>query len=857
MDALGSYTLSDDLWVPQRRGVQETIDSVTSGNVTILYSPTGGGKTRQAIELFHWANHHGWQGAFYLNRRLLIPQTSAAFSKAGLWHGVRAADYDLEFDADAPFQICSSDTEASRVIDKGIWQLHDAQVVVVDEAHLQRTKAMEWIIKQYKARGAYIVLLTATPVNMKGWADHLVVSGSLQEYRDCKALVMAVCKGISSVDLSKVNRSVTGEFIMDGKKKKIYTQTIVGDVIKYWQEFNPDARPAMAYWPGKPESLWGTQQFEKIGVRWAHVDANDGYIDGERYRLSRAMWNDIMGGYKDGSIKGISSRFKCLDLETEILTRRGWLKHDEMTSDDLVYQTNMQTGETAWEKPLAIVKTTHTGTMYSIKSMAMDARMTDDHGLVVRSRNGCTVWKEEIARDVARRRGEFHVPVAVKETKPGVDLSNAQLAFIGWFMTDGTLRKDTGAVTISQSTCQPDHYHEHIKGSIVGSGLKYTTGTYRATSSDGTICHPVVHYRISKRELVASGIYEYIDKDMHHGLIDCTEEQLMTMIYAMFLADGSKLSCPTYEQRTFMIAKGNTVFLDRLQALCVTNGWRCNIHDHGNCHHLYFSPDRHYAVIRGTGGEDSRVRLVPEQVVDEPVWCVTTRLGTIVTRRHGKVLVQKNCREGVDAPDTYHIILATPIGSLASYIQTVGRGLRYSEATPDNVIITDHGGCYQNHGSPNHDRPWQDIWQMSEHVASKLYRNQIKSGKKQESIVCVQCKTERPFGDTCPSCGLKSNKRVRRVVMENGTIIEHEGRMIHMVPRQLRSDTERLWTKMYHGYYNKPSNQQTFAQMEAFFAREYRHYPPRDLPFMPKRDLDWYMRVKDVPRDALIGGNRG
>lgn len=521
MDAYEPYTLSDDLWVPQARGVLQTIESLQAGNTTILYSPTGGGKTRQAIELFRWAEHQGLQGAFYLNRRLLLPQTSAAFDRFGLKHGVRAAGYDDWFDPFAPHQICSSDTEASRVIERGDWQLHDAQLVVVDEAHLQRTKAMSWIIKQYKERGAHVVLLTATPVNMKNWADEIVISGRLAEYRDCKALVMAVCKGISIVDLKKVQRNATGEFILDGEKKRIYTQTIVGDVIDYWKEFNPDARPAMAYWPGRAESVWGTTQFEKIGVRWAHVDAVDGYLDGIRAKLTRTMWDDIVGGYKDGTIKGLSSRFRL--------------------------------------------------------------------------------------------------------------------------------------------------------------------------------------------------------------------------------------------------------------------------------------------------------------------------------------------REGIDLPSTYHIILATPIGSLASYIQTVGRGLRYSEETPDHVIITDHGGAYHNLGSPNHDRDWATLWQMSEHAASTVHRNEIKEGKKPESIVCAKCKTERPFGDTCPSCGYKSSKSKRRVIMESGEITELEGKCIRPnPPRKRYTNTERDWANMYFGYKRKTTNNQSFKQLEGFFIQKHRYRPPKDLPYMPKREIDWYLKVKDVPTSDLI-----
>lgn len=522
MDA-NAYDLPSDLWEPQRRGILGVIEQWRSGLRPILYSPTGGGKTRQAIELLKWADCQGLSGVFYVNRRLLIHQTSRAFDAAGLPHGVRAAECEDQYDPDKPFQIASADTEASRVIEKGWWQLHDANVVIVDEAHLQRSKAMDWILRQYKERGAQIVLLTATPVEMGNWADSIVISGKLQEYRDTKALVPAICKGISQCDTRKVKRNKTGEFVLDGKKKAIFTQSIVGDVIRYWKEFNPDARATMVTWPGVAESVWGTEQFCKQGVRWAHVDATYAVLDGEKYKLTPQLWQDLIGGYRDGSISGISNRFKA--------------------------------------------------------------------------------------------------------------------------------------------------------------------------------------------------------------------------------------------------------------------------------------------------------------------------------------------REGIDLPNTYHMILATPIGSLASYLQTVGRAIRYSAETPDHVIVTDHGGAYHSHGSPNHDRPWDVLWNMSEHAASTYHQAQIKEGKKPESIVCFQCKTERAVGDTCPTCGYKSSKSKRRVVMESGEIVEHEGKLIRKQHREKRNQSEEQWRRLYFAW-KKNHPTKTFRAMEGWFIQKHGYRPTRDLPLMPMREIDWFARLRDVPSHQLSGGSQ-
>ncbi len=521
-----TFSLPAHLWPPQRRGIEQTIDLLNQGKDVCLYSPTGGGKTEQAIQLFKWfestkahAGAHGPMGAcFYVNRKLLVSQTAHRFAASGLDYAIRAADYEAEFRKTAQFQICSADTERSRVIEKKIWNLHPSGLVIVDEAHIQRTDTLKYLLMEHRAAGARVVLLTATPIGLSNWCDELVVSGRLKEYRDCRALVPAIVKSIEQPDLSKVKRSVTGEFVLDGRKRQIYTQAIVGNVLSRWQKYNPDARPTMLYAPGKPESVWFTEKFTKLGVNWCHVDATDAVVDGKQYKLNRTLWKDILDRYQAGEIKGLSSRFKL--------------------------------------------------------------------------------------------------------------------------------------------------------------------------------------------------------------------------------------------------------------------------------------------------------------------------------------------REGIDVPFTYHIILATPIGSLASYIQTVGRGLRYSAETPDHVLVTDHGGNYLRHGSPNHDQDWQAMWRMPEHAISELHTNRIKDKKTPEPIRCPVCEGERTGGAKCPHCGHQHQKSKRHVIMEDGRMVEKDGHLI--APRRVlhKPDTADLWAKLFWGYRKKKLNK-SFAQMYGYFTHIHHYSPPRDLPFMPKLDSHWASPVHAVDFQQL------
>lgn len=512
-----TYELPAHLWPPQRRGLLETIRLIEQGQDVCLYAPTGGGKTEVAKQLAGYALDRQQRLGFMVNRRLLIPQTVEKFRADRLPVAIRAADYEDEFDSTAPVQVCSADTERSRVYDRKIWEPLDVDIMVVDEAHLQRTGTMRRLIDDHHAHGGKVVLLTATPIGLSDWADTLVVSGSLSEYRDCGALVPAVFRSIEQPDLKKVKRNKTGEFVIDGKLRMIYTQTIIGHVIERWVKYADDGI-TFAYWPGVPESVWGTEQFRKAGIEWAHVDATDAVVEGQRAKLTRGLWQEIQERLKDRSIKGISSRFKL--------------------------------------------------------------------------------------------------------------------------------------------------------------------------------------------------------------------------------------------------------------------------------------------------------------------------------------------REGVDLPEMSCCILATPIGSLASYIQTVGRVLRYSTATPDKVLVIDHGGNYLRHGSPNHDRAWQDWWTMPENAVSTIHMERIRNNQAPEPIRCPQCEGERIGGFRCPHCGFEHQKSRRHVVMESGKMVVRDGDVVKRKLVRKKPDTAEKWRRLVlscHRYKKK----RTFLQLEAWFNHEYHYYPPRDIPLMPKRPEDFCRSVATIPISHL------
>lgn len=467
-----------------------------------------------AAAFFSFASDLGLECTFYANRRLLTQQTYDCFAGAGLEVGVRAAEFE-DLVSGGNVQVCATDTVFSRYIRSGT-PVHDSDIVFVDEAHIQKTTKLRRLL-QLHTRARVIVIMTATPVGLSRMADRLFVSGTLQEYRDCKALVPVVFKHVSQPDLSKVKRRQDGEYLIGSERVRRYVQTIVGDVIESWERFNPDQRSTLLYAPDVAGSRWITDQFRKRGHAWAHVDATSAELDGKSISLTRSVWDDILGKFKDGLIKGISSRFKL--------------------------------------------------------------------------------------------------------------------------------------------------------------------------------------------------------------------------------------------------------------------------------------------------------------------------------------------REGVDIPHVYCGILATPIGSLTSFLQIVGRLMRYSEATPESVLALDHGGNYHRFGSPNVDQPWDEFWDLSPGAISQYHARSIQYGQADEPIVCPRCQTERRLGAICPTCGYQHTKSHRRILMANGELVDTDERITPIARVKMLNTTQQRWKKMFWGF--RRHTNQTFEQMYSYFFHVNKYRPPRDLCFMPFRLSDWSRRVKDIQHERI------
>ncbi|MBI4130011.1 hypothetical protein HY468_01705, partial [Candidatus Roizmanbacteria bacterium] len=81
-------------------------------------------------------------------------------------------------------------------------------------------------------------------------------------------------------------------------------------------------------------------------------------------------------------IYAVETGLSCYDEKTEVLTRDGWKKFNEVTYDDKICTLNKNTSEIEYQKPTKIHTYQYKGKMYLLKTKRVDLMVTPNHKLL-------------------------------------------------------------------------------------------------------------------------------------------------------------------------------------------------------------------------------------------------------------------------------------------------------------------------------------------------------------------------------------------------------------------------------------------------------------------------------------------
>lgn len=125
-------------------------------------------------------------------------------------------------------------------------------------------------------------------------------------------------------------------------------------------------------------------------------------------------------------------------------------------------------------------------------------------------------------------------------------------------------------------------------------------------------------------------------------------------------------------------------------------------------------------------------------------------------------------REAVDMPFLKHCIITTTMAGLATYLQSVGRVLRYFKGYHE-CTVQDHSGSVYLHGYPNMEgRNWH-LPELADPESAKSKDKKNKESDQETPVdeenvrLCIACKAVSEYSrsiTTCPVCGTPFGKPV-------------------------------------------------------------------------------------------------
>jgi hypothetical protein len=325
----------------------------------------------------------------------------------------------------------------------------------------------------------------------------------------------------------------------------------------------------------------------------------------------------------------LTDLWDCLDDETQVLTEKGWRGIDEVEVGDRVWSMNRETGRLELNPALDVgTREVRAGErMFMYESTRSNFRTTEGHDFYMRPDQAKHDLTKIKARDLSQRTDSFFLPVAGLTDTPfaGVSLSDDEIRYIAW--TSATRLFQQSGETISHPVARTEDvaairallgrlgfsFSEHVMHPRAGGESRQVFTIYRTGSPYPRIAElqdlTRQQFSLLWRTLVtANGT---ADEGASYGVWWTSSRETVDAISAMATLRGFAVTCSERALRS-----GNPLF-------------RVNLRD---TEWMQFHPTR-------CGGR----LLLTESRPGERVWCVTTALGTLITRRKGNIVILGNC----------------------------------------------------------------------------------------------------------------------------------------------------------------------------------------------------------------------
>lgn len=203
-----------------------------------------------------------------------------------------------------------------------------------------------------------------------------------------------------------------------------------------WHEGNLQT-PELAGQLGKPGFFWPKRGLEIN--RWNQV-AGKGAFRKDGFWDPNFSWQNVLVPY---------AMIRCVDVETEILTKRGWLKWDQVKAGDYALGINPQTGFSEWQEIKEVFRSPYKGKLTHLRSRTHDSLTTSNHRWLVYNHNNELEWKTTETLNT-----NSSIPLSAIHDNPNNEKSYTDdfVELAAWYYTEGSYDRRSGSYcNITQS----------------------------------------------------------------------------------------------------------------------------------------------------------------------------------------------------------------------------------------------------------------------------------------------------------------------------------------------------------------------------------------------------------------------
>ncbi len=345
-------------------------------------------------------------------------------------------------------------------------------------------------------------------------------------------------------------------------------------------------------------------------------------------KVDKSMYTDYQLGKRVGH--------GCWSGDAEVLTKKGWIRFDELEDNIEVAQWDTDTSAITFTTPSHVTRAHYEGEMYQLTGTSYATNITHNHRMLFKTYND-TIREQEVSDFIVRK--SARLPIT-----GDLDGANAMhpdfLRLLVAVQADGCIVK----------TCNSIHFNFTKQRKVqrlvaILDSLGYSYSNTRTDNGNRILLH----------KQAALDVKAYLTKDKVFGawLLELTKENLRIFITEIMLWDGYVVDNATHKQRVYTsVNKQNACWV---QTIAHLTGHQALIRRH-EPRELGWQPQYKVSINNAKHAQYKLMRT-KTTAYNGLVYCVTVPTGAFMVRYNGNIMVSGNSNYGM-TPFLLQAILA-------------------------------------------------------------------------------------------------------------------------------------------------------------------------------------------------------